>query len=236
MPPATTAAALAEARKANKLVIIGTAAAPSPAPAHRPPTPAAYQSAVVPVDKIIASVPEISKASPTCKRRADLPDRLGKLQQRAPAEAGQACVGTADSSRTWTVWSSRTAPTPSRKRRIFSTSRSRADKPVVVGGSMRPGTALGADGALNLYDAVLVRIPAGVACARARWWCSTTRSTPAATSTKSNTFKTETFALAVPARSATWWKAASLYLPQRRPARTPRRPSSTSTITHRQAA
>ena len=32
----------------------------------------------------------------------------------------------------------------------------KSDKPVVVVGSMRPGTALGADGALNLYDAVLV--------------------------------------------------------------------------------
>jgi glutamin-(asparagin-)ase len=31
-----------------------------------------------------------------------------------------------------------------------------SDKPVVVVGSMRPGTALSADGALNLYDAVAV--------------------------------------------------------------------------------
>ncbi len=32
----------------------------------------------------------------------------------------------------------------------------RTNKPIVVVGSMRPGTALSADGALNLYDAVSV--------------------------------------------------------------------------------
>ena len=43
------------------------------------------------------------------------------------------------------------------------------DKPIIVVGSMRPGTALSADGALNLYNAVNVAGQQGRAAARACW-------------------------------------------------------------------
>ncbi|MGO4815534.1 asparaginase domain-containing protein, partial [Cupriavidus sp. 2MCAB6] len=63
-PPAAAppqASAPSEARKAN-IVIIGTGGTIAGAGAAATNT-AAYQSAVVPVDKIIASVPEISKVA-----------------------------------------------------------------------------------------------------------------------------------------------------------------------------
>ncbi|MBP0644417.1 asparaginase, partial [Mycobacterium tuberculosis] len=59
--PAAPVSAPAEARKAN-IVIIGTGGTIAGAGASATNT-AAYQSAVVPVDKIIASVPEISKVA-----------------------------------------------------------------------------------------------------------------------------------------------------------------------------
>ena len=65
LAPSASAAApagtTAEARKAN-IVIIGTGGTIAGAGASATNT-AAYQSAVVPVDKIIASVPEISKVA-----------------------------------------------------------------------------------------------------------------------------------------------------------------------------
>ena len=44
-----------------------------------------------------------------------------------------------------------------------------SDKPMVVVGAMRPGTAMSADGMLNLYDAVVVAADNEPA-ARACWW------------------------------------------------------------------
>src|SRR5207253_179594 len=68
----------------------------------------------------------------------------------------------------------------------------KSDKPVVVVGSMRPGTALGADGALNLYDAVLV---ASSPASRGKGTLAVLNDEihTGRDVTKTNTFKIETF-------------------------------------------
>ena len=55
-----------------------------------------------------------------------------------------------------TASSSRTAPTPWKRQHIFLNLIVKSDKPVVLVGSMRPSTAVSADGPLNLYNAVAV--------------------------------------------------------------------------------
>ena len=50
----------------------------------------------------------------------------------------------------------RTAPTTLEETAYFLNLVVHSDKPMVVVGSMRPGTAMSADGMLNLYDAVVV--------------------------------------------------------------------------------
>lgn len=150
--PATTAAAPAEARKAN-VVIIGTGGTIAGAGASATNT-AAYQSAVVPVDKIIASVPEISKVANVKGEQifqigseSFNNERLLKLAKRVSELLKQPDVdGIVITHGTDTI----------EETSYFLNLTLKSDKPVVVVGSMRPGTALGADGALNLYDAVLV--------------------------------------------------------------------------------
>ncbi|GMG89885.1 asparaginase [Cupriavidus metallidurans] len=147
-PAGTTA----EARKAN-IVIIGTGGTIAGAGAAATNT-AAYQSAVVPVDKIIASVPEISKIANVKGEQVFQigsesfnNERLIKLAKRVSELLKQPDVdGIVITHGTDTI----------EETAYFLNLTLKSDKPVVVVGSMRPGTALGADGALNLYDAVLV--------------------------------------------------------------------------------
>lgn len=68
----------------------------------------------------------------------------------------------------------------------------KSEKPVVVVGSMRPGTALGADGALNLYDAVLVA-GSKEAAGKGTLVVMNDEIHSGRDVTKSNTFKVETF-------------------------------------------
>jgi len=154
-PAATTqpqAGSTAEARKAN-IVIIGTGGTIAGAGASATNT-AAYQSAVVPVDKIIASVPEISKVANVKGEQifqigseSFNNERLLKLGKRVSELLKQPDVdGIVITHGTDTI----------EETAYFLNLTLKSDKPVVVVGSMRPGTALGADGALNLYDAVLV--------------------------------------------------------------------------------
>ena len=55
-----------------------------------------------------------------------------------------------------TASSSPTAPTPSKRPPIFLNLRLKTDKPVVVVGSMRPSSAISADGYLNVVNAIKV--------------------------------------------------------------------------------
>ncbi|SPC13968.1 asparaginase [Cupriavidus taiwanensis] len=151
-PTAAAATAPAEARKAN-IVIIGTGGTIAGAGAAATNT-AAYQSAVVPVDKIIASVPELSKVANVKGEQifqigseSFNNERLLKLAKRVSELLKQPDVdGIVITHGTDTI----------EETAYFLNLTLKSDKPVVVVGSMRPGTALGADGALNLYDAVLV--------------------------------------------------------------------------------
>ncbi|MBP0630290.1 MULTISPECIES: asparaginase [unclassified Cupriavidus] len=151
-PSAAPATAPAQARKAN-IVIIGTGGTIAGAGASAINT-AAYQSAVVPVDKIIASVPEVSKVANVKGEQifqigseSFNNERLLKLGKRVSELLKQPDVdGIVITHGTDTI----------EETAYFLNLTLKSDKPVVVVGSMRPGTALGADGALNLYDAVLV--------------------------------------------------------------------------------
>ncbi|AOY90819.1 L-asparaginase [Cupriavidus sp. USMAA2-4] len=187
---ATTAPASAqsEARKAN-IVIIGTGGTIAGAGASATNT-AAYQSAVVPVDKIIASVPEISKVANVKGEQifqigseSFNNERLLKLGKRVSELLKQPDVdGIVITHGTDTI----------EETAYFLNLTLKSDKPVVVVGSMRPGTALGADGALNLYDAVLV---ASNPDSRGKGTLVVLNDEihTGRDVTKSNTFKTETF-------------------------------------------
>ncbi|SCU82567.1 Glutaminase-asparaginase [Cupriavidus necator] len=185
---AAPATAQAEARKAN-IVIIGTGGTIAGAGASATNT-AAYQSAVVPVDKIIASVPEISKVANVKGEQifqigseSFNNERLLKLAKRVSELLKQPDVdGIVITHGTDTI----------EETAYFLNLTLKSDKPVVVVGSMRPGTALGADGALNLYDAVLV---ASNPASRGKGTLAVLNDEihTGRDVTKSNTFKTETF-------------------------------------------
>ncbi|MGY2490010.1 asparaginase [Cupriavidus sp. CP313] len=187
-PAAAPATAQAEARKAN-IVIIGTGGTIAGAGASATNT-AAYQSAVVPVDKIIASVPEISKVANVKGEQifqigseSFNNERLLKLAKRVSELLKQPDVdGIVITHGTDTI----------EETAYFLNLTLKSDKPVVVVGSMRPGTALGADGALNLYDAVLV---ASNPASKGKGTLAVLNDEihTGRDVTKSNTFKTETF-------------------------------------------
>ncbi|KAF1045380.1 MAG: Glutaminase-asparaginase [Herbaspirillum frisingense] len=144
--------AQAQDKKPN-VVVIGTGGTIAGAGASSVNT-AAYQSAVVPVDKIIAAVPEISKIANVRGEQifqigseSFNDERLLKLGKRVSELLKQSDVdGIVITHGTDTI----------EETAYFLNLVLKSEKPVVVVGSMRPGTALGADGALNLYDAVLV--------------------------------------------------------------------------------
>lgn len=113
---------------------------------------ATYQAAKVPVDKLLASVPEMSKLAElrgeqvfqiasesfTDEHLVTLGRRVAALARQPDVDGIVITHGT-DTLEETAFFLNLVVPT---------------DKPVVVVGSMRPGTALSADGALNLYNAV----------------------------------------------------------------------------------
>ena len=113
---------------------------------------ATYQAAKVPVDKLLASVPEltnlaqvrgeqvfqIASESFTDTQLLQLGKRVSALSRQADVDGIVITHGTDTLEET----------------AYFLTLTVHTTKPIVVVGSMRPGTALSADGALNLYNAV----------------------------------------------------------------------------------
>ncbi len=115
---------------------------------------ATYQAAKVPVDKLIAGIPDlknvaevrgeqvfqIASESFTNEHLLRLAKRVSALSKQADVDGIVVTHGT-DTLEETAYFLSLTVHT---------------DKPIVVVGSMRPGTAMSADGLLNLYNGVVV--------------------------------------------------------------------------------
>ena len=115
---------------------------------------ATYAAAKVPVDKLLAGLPELASVAQVrgeqvfqIASESFTNDNLLKLGKRVSALVKQADVdGIVITHGTDTL----------EETAYFLNLVIRTDKPIVVVGSMRPGTALSADGALNLLNAVTV--------------------------------------------------------------------------------
>jgi glutamin-(asparagin-)ase len=115
---------------------------------------ATYQAAKVPVEKLIAGVPELANVANVrgeqvfqIASESFTNDRLVQLGKRVSALVKQPDVqGIVVTHGTDTL----------EETAYFLTLVVHTDKPIVVVGSMRPGTAMSADGMLNLFNAVSV--------------------------------------------------------------------------------
>jgi len=115
---------------------------------------ATYAAAKVPVDKLLAGLPELANIANVKGEQVSqiasesfTNDNLMKLGKRISALVKQSDVdGIVVTHGTDTL----------EETAYFLNLVIRTSKPIVVVGSMRPGTALSADGALNLFDAVSV--------------------------------------------------------------------------------
>ena len=149
LPAPTTAKAIA---KSNVVVLAtgGTIAGAGASAANS----ATYQAAKVPVDKLLAGVPELADIANVrgeqvfqIASESFTNEKLITLGKRVAALAKDPGVdGIVITHGTDTI----------EETSFFLTLTVHTDKPIVIVGSMRPGTALSADGALNLYDAVAV--------------------------------------------------------------------------------
>jgi len=148
------ASAIAQAQQALPNVVIlatgGTIAGAGASAVNS----ATYAAAKVGVEKLIAGLPELSKVANVrgeqvlqVASESLTNDNLLTLAKRVSALSKQADVdGIVITHGTDTL----------EETAYFLTLTVHTNKPIVVVGSMRPGTALSADGALNLYDAVNV--------------------------------------------------------------------------------
>lgn len=149
---ATATLAAAQATKANVVILAtgGTIAGAGASAANS----ASYTAAKVPVDKLIAGLPElanvanvkgeqvfqIASESFTNEHLMTLGKRVSALVKQPDVDGIVVTHGTDTLEET----------------AYFLNLVIRTSKPIVVVGSMRPGTALSADGALNLLNAVTV--------------------------------------------------------------------------------
>ncbi|MBT2334240.1 asparaginase [Variovorax paradoxus] len=148
------ASALAQAQQALPNVVVlatgGTIAGAGASAVNS----ATYAAAKVGVEKLIAGLPELSKIANVrgeqvfqVASESLTNDNLLTLAKRVSALSKQADVdGIVITHGTDTL----------EETAYFLTLTVHTSKPIIVVGSMRPGTALSADGALNLYDAVSV--------------------------------------------------------------------------------
>ncbi|MDD0811411.1 type II asparaginase [Curvibacter sp. RS43] len=149
---ALSSVALAQAAKPHVVVLAtgGTIAGAGASAANS----ATYSAAKVPVDKLLAGLPELGQVARVSGEQvfqiaseSFTNDHLLTLARRVSALSKQADVnGIVVTHGTDTL----------EETAYFLNLVVRTSKPIVVVGSMRPGTALSADGALNLYDAVSV--------------------------------------------------------------------------------
>lgn len=153
LPPTAQAREAAAPARLAKVVILATGGTIAGAGADAASS-ATYQAAKVPVDKLVAGIPElrniaevrgeqvfqIASESFTNEHLLQLGRRVAELTRSSDVDGIVITHGTDTLEET----------------AFFLNLVIRSDKPVVVVGSMRPGTALSADGALNLYDAVAV--------------------------------------------------------------------------------
>lgn len=147
------APALAQEAKKSNIVVIGTGGTIAGAGASSANL-GAYQAAVVAVDKIIAAVPEIQNIANvkgeqifqigshnfTNERLLQLARRVSVLLKSNDVDGIVITHGTDTLEET----------------AYFLNLTLKSAKPVVLLGATRPGTALSADGPLNLYNAVVV--------------------------------------------------------------------------------
>lgn len=149
---AASAVAMAQAAKPNVVVLAtgGTIAGAGASAANS----ATYAAAKVPVDKLLAGLPELANVAKVSGEQvfqiaseSFTNEHMLRLGQRVSALAKQADVdGIVITHGTDTL----------EETAYFLNLTVRTTKPIVVVGSMRPGTALSADGALNLVNAVSV--------------------------------------------------------------------------------
>lgn len=147
------AAAVAQAQSLPNVVILATGGTIAGAGASAVNS-ATYSAAKVPVDKLIAGLPELSKVANVrgeqvfqVASESLTNDNLLTLAKRVSALSKQPDVdGIVITHGTDTL----------EETAYFLTLTVHTAKPIILVGSMRPGTALSADGALNLFNAVNV--------------------------------------------------------------------------------
>ena len=146
-------ASLAHAADKPQVVILATGGTIAGAGADAAKS-ATYQAAKVPVDKLIAGIPtlsdvaavrgeqvfQIASESFTNAHLLQLGKRVSALLKQADVDGVVVTHGTDTLEET----------------AYFLNLVVKSDKPIVVVGSMRPGTAMSADGMLNLFNAVAV--------------------------------------------------------------------------------
>ena len=147
------AAAVAQAQSLPNVVILATGGTIAGAGASAVNS-ATYSAAKVPVDKLIAGLPELSKVANVrgeqvfqVASESLTNDNLLTLAKRVSALSKQPDVdGIVITHGTDTL----------EETAYFLTLTVHTAKPIILVGSMRPGSALSADGALNLFNAVNV--------------------------------------------------------------------------------
>jgi len=149
---AAAAACAAQTAKKPKVVIVATGGTIAGSATSQ--TSAGYQSGAVAVDQLIAAVPQLKDVAEVTGEQVssigsqDMNDEVWlKLAKRVNAILAQPDVaGVAITHGTDTM----------EETSYFLNLVVKSDKPVVLTGSMRPSTAMSADGPLNIYNAVAI--------------------------------------------------------------------------------